>query len=170
MPTNKGSRKSRKSRNSRKKVTRTARDRAMIRKKRRMHRSVREKYGKPDCPHGKIVREGYRAVRNSKKIEVPPGCIKDVGRKGKGKQLFVLDKDVLGKYGYGDVKYTKAETRRRALRRAVKKLREPKPIFRRLIALSTLNKNSNPELSKRFKRDAYWIRETFGLGRLPNRK
>ena len=69
-----------------------------------------------------------------------------------------LDKNVLGKYGY-HVKNTKLKERRKALSKAIKYL-DPLSVSRRLNALYVLNKNTNPELAMRFRRDSKWIKKT----------
>lgn len=73
----------------------------------------------PNCPKGEILRKGYsRKVHTGKTIKVPPTCINDRGKPGKGpKTLPDLDEDYhLGDFGYSTKKSETA--RRKALRDA----------------------------------------------------
>lgn len=65
----------------------------------------------------------------------------------------------LSKYGYEDIMNLKLESRKKALTNAVK-IEGYLPIFRRLIILSTLNKNKNPKLSKRLRIDAKFVKKS----------
>lgn len=136
-------------------------DKEIIELKEKIHSQMREKYGSKKCKPGEILREGYkRKTRSSKKlIEVPPVCIKSQTGKPHGEQLFVLEKDVLAKYGYVDVKSLTKTERQHCLKKALKKLK-PLSLMRRLNALSVLNKDQNPKLSKIFKDDSEWIKTT----------
>lgn len=100
------------------------------------------------CSSGQILRKAYSRksftrsdgtkVRASK---TPAACIKDVGKPGKGKRLFVLRKGTLSKYGYS-TKISK-ESRHIALRKAVDAGSRLVAI-RKLNALAILNKNAHP--------------------------
>ena len=96
---------------------------------------------------GQIKRSGYSTKT------VKPTCIKDRGLSGKGVNLFDLDKDGLSKFGYKDIEDLTQLQRRRALGKAIRKLK-PLSVFRRLIALSTLHRNTNAKLYKIFREDA----------------
>jgi len=122
------------------------------------------------CPKGYILREGYKRESyksHSKKGEpikikeswTKPECIKSqTGKSEKGKKLItIIEKDVLGKYGYDDVKLLSPSERRRALRKAIKEIK-PLSVYRRLVALSTLNKGKDKPLSKILKEDSEWIK------------
>lgn len=122
------------------------------------------------CPKGYILREGYKKESyksHSKKGEpikvkaswTKPECIKSqTGKSEKGKKLItIIEKDVLGKYGYDDVKSLSPSERRRALRKAIKEIK-PLSVYRRLVALSTLNKGKDSSLSKILKEDSEWIK------------
>ena len=109
------------------------------------------------CPRGQILRRSY--VKKSG-IKVQAACIKDLGRKGKGKKLFTLRKGVLSPYGYSVKK--NAISRHRALSMAMKK----KPmtyseVVKRLNALYVLNKNTNPQYAARYRSDMKWIQKTY---------
>lgn len=106
------------------------------------------------CPKGQIKRSGY-STKTGKKVK--PTCIKDRGLPGKGVKLFDLDKDGLSKFGYKDVEGLTQLQRRRAIGKAIRKLK-PLSVFRRLIALSTLHRNINTKLYKIFREDAEWIK------------
>lgn len=58
-----------------------------------------------------------------------------------------------------NVKNLPEDKRHEILQNALTKLK-PLPLSRKLIALSTLNKNVNKKLSKIFKADANWIKTT----------
>lgn len=135
-------------------------DKEIIELKKKIHSQMREKYGSKKCKPGEILREGYkRKTRSNKLIEVPPECIKSRTGKPHGEQKFVLEKDVLAKYGYTDVKSLTKIERQQCLKKALKKLK-PLSLMRRLNALSVLNKDQNPKLSKLFKDDSEWIKTT----------
>jgi hypothetical protein len=122
------------------------------------------------CPRGYIKREGYKKEsykshsKSGKNINVKeswtaPACIKSpLGRSVKGEKLIVLmEKDVLKKYGYDDIVHLTKNERHRALRKAIR-ANKPLSIYRRIIAISTLNKNTNPKLYKILREDAEWIK------------
>ena len=128
------------------------------------------------CSKGEILREGFK--KNSYKshsktgkthkidrnIKVSgswtkPACIKSVtGKSKKGSKLItIMDKDVLGKYGYSNIKSLSKTERHSAIRNALKKIK-PLSVYRRLIALATLNKNKDEELFIILRSDADWIK------------
>jgi len=72
--------------------------------------------------------------------------------------LFKLQKGTLGKFGYHGVRYKKASTRHRALRKAVKRLGFMK-VFKKLNAVALVNRHNNPALAKIFKADRNWVRK-----------
>lgn len=85
------------------------------------------------------------------------------------RQLFVLEKDVLSKFGYCDIKDKTRQERQKALSKALKHIK-PLSLYRRVVALSTLNKNTNPDLAKRFKDDSKWIKTTKEYANRPTAK
>ena len=146
----------------------------------KMHDKAREKFGTPKCAPGEIVREGYHrssfkrssykrsdgtkiAAVDVKPTWVPPTCVPAKGNAAvtgrKGKKLFIMEKDDLSKYGYHDVANTPDVKRHNALKKALEDIK-PLPLFRKLVALSTLTKNTNPELSNTFRADAEWVKTT----------
>jgi hypothetical protein len=138
---------------------RSVEDRKYLSRRKSIQRKASKKFGTPKCGKGEIVREGYRRTSRGKAVWVPPTCIKDVGNPGHGTQLFRLEKDVLAKFGYEDVKSMSEKARHTALNKALKELK-PLSLYRRLVALSTLNKNTNASLSRLFKNDAEWLKST----------
>ena len=144
-----------------------------LEKKEKMHELMREKFPKAaskKCSKGYIKREGYSKksfkshskkgkVITVKGYDVAPGCIKSVtGKSSKGKRLItIMDKDVLGQFGYRDVKSTSQTVRHDALRKALKMIK-PLSVYRRVIALATLNKDDK-KLYKLLRDDAAWIKE-----------
>lgn len=191
-------------------------DREKLLKRAKIQRDVGEKYPKLKCPPGYIERVGYtrrpygRAYVGSGtsvnfthvgSSEVPPTCIIDRGKKGKGqyepnahmgqnnvsrrsrsrnrnsrsgsssiKIPTVLSKGDLKRFGYSNVKNMSVNDRHQALHEAVESYGNPLSIFRKLIVISTMNRNTNPEASKIFHNDAYWLRDQFGLLRTPPRR
>lgn len=115
------------------------------------------------CPKGQILRRGYITKRGSKTIKVPSSCIKAQSQSGKKRsdidKLFVLEKGVLGKFGYEDVRNMSQISRQTSLRSALKDIK-PLSLYRRLNALYVLNKEKNKKLAKIFKNDAEWIKTT----------
>jgi len=142
-------------------------DKLYIKKRKSLQREASSKFGKPKCKKGEIIREGYYRKAHSKnsgktKIDstwVAPTCVEDTGKEGKGEQLFVLEKGVLGKFGYEDVRSMSTTARQSSLRDALKKIK-PLSLYRRLNALYVLNKDKNKNLAKIFKDDAEWIKTT----------
>lgn len=82
-----------------------------------------------------------------------------VRRSKKKSKIIIPDKGLLSRYGYTNVKRLSLKKRHESLRRS---LRENKPlsIYRRLVALSTLTRNINPKLSKKFKKDSKFVKKT----------
>ena len=77
--------------------------------------------------------------------------------KRNSKVRIPLRKDILGKYGYKEVKKSSKVKRHKALHKAINK-EQPLSVYRRLVALSTLNKYKDPALHDKFKDDAEWIK------------
>lgn len=139
----------------------------------KIQKEARKKFSKEvpkSCPNGYILREGYKRdsyKSHSKKgdsIKVKsswtkPECIKSqTGKSEKGEKLIVIiEKDVLGKYGYDKVKSLSPKERRSALRKAISEIK-PLSVYRRLVALSTLNKGKDKGLAKILKEDSEWIK------------
>jgi hypothetical protein len=120
-----------------------------------------KKYGTPKCKSGEIVREGYkRTSKSGKTVLVKAVCVKDVGKKGKQERLFYIEPERLSKYGYDSLETRSDTERHRALKDALASGEKPLSVYRRLIALSTLTKNTNPMLSEIMHNDAGWIQTT----------
>lgn len=163
---------------SQSKMKRTIADQEFIRKREKLHKEARRIFKRTTpskCPRGMIEREGYYRRSTSRKaytrksgqkIEatnvsgawVPPACAPSINREKK-QRLFVLEKDVLKKYGYHNVNSLTIGKRRSALSRALSDI-EPLPLYRRVNALYVLQKNTNPALAAKFKEDAEWIKTT----------
>lgn len=166
---------------------RSIQDKKSLKKKQSINRMMEQKYGTPICKKGEIVRSGYIKKKHSRKsysrkdgskvksasikrTEVPPTCIKDLGTKGKGYKIpTVLEKGVLQKYGYDRIDTLNVQQRHSALSRAVKHI-PPLSLYRKLVILGTLNKNKDPELAKKFRKDADWVKQNFGLLRSQSKK
>lgn len=97
------------------------------------------------------------------KTYVPPvriqarGAAAVTGHKGK-KLIDMSDDKHLGTYGY-HIKEAQT-TRHRALGKAVVHYK-PVPVFRRLVALGTLLKNTEPQLSQRARSDAKFVHNNY---------
>lgn len=168
-------------------VKRSTLDKAQLRKREQIQKKVGSKYGHKQCKPGEMERAGYirgsysRKAYNKKngtnikathvrKSTVPPVCIKRRGASAppgvkKFKIPMVLEKGVLKKAGYEQVTNLSLNDRHSALKRAVNQLKNPLSIYRKLIAVSTLNKNTDPKRSKIFRQDAAWLKEHFGLSK-----
>lgn len=143
-------------------------DKKIMSKKKREHTLTREKFGTPKCNPGEIIKEGYHKKASSKSKTskgtwVAPTCIKAKGsskkRGSKGKKLFRLEQGTLSQFGYHDIKKLSKKDRRNALNRAINEIK-PLSVRRKLIAVSTLQKNTDKKLSKIFKEDAEWVKNT----------
>ncbi len=144
-----------------------------LEKKEKMHKAAMKRFSKEvpkKCPPGQILREGFKKEsykshsKKGKEINVigswtKPECIPSVtGKSTKGPKLItIIEKDVLGKYGYLNIKNLSKGDRHAALRNALKVIK-PLSVYRRIIALSTLNKNKDSELYEILKSDADWIK------------
>lgn len=128
-------------------------------KRRSVHKLAREKFGTPRCSTGEILREGFSRIKNGKTEWIPPTCVADVGEKGKGTQLFMIEPERLRKYGYTDLETRSELARHRALGSAIESGEKPLSVMRRLVALSTVNKNTHPKLAQILREDASWIKE-----------
>lgn len=77
----------------------------------------------------------------------------------KKSKIIINDKGLLSRYGYKNVKKLSLKKRHKSLKKSLKD-NKPLSIYRRLIALSTLMRNTNPKLSKKFKKDAKFVKKT----------
>lgn len=118
------------------------------------------------CPKGQIRRKRYYRSPYTRKSgtrvsgsRVPSACVKDMGLPGKTpKSRRVLPKLTPGrlrKFGYGTKK--SADTRRRAVKKAVKK-DSYASIVRRLVAASNYMKRTAPQSYKAMRSDIKWAR------------
>ena len=108
-----------------------------VQKKESLQKQARAKFPKEasqKCPKGYIMREGYKTgshksqSKSGKKIIIKehwtaPNCIpSQLGRSEKGKKLIVImEKDVLGKYGYENIVSLTRSQRHTALKKAINK-------------------------------------------------
>lgn len=160
---------------------RSTSDKAYLARRARIQKNIRKKYGAPRCRSNEIVREGYtrkgfnrrpftrkdgtkvKATR-VKRAETAPTCVRDVGNVGKGYKIpLVLEKGVLKRAGYDNVKNMSLQDRHTALATANQQIGNPLSLFRKLVVISTMNKNKDPKLAQIFKSDANWVKNNFGL-------
>lgn len=144
---------------------RTNNDKKIMAQEKRKHTIARQKFGTPKCKKGQIIKEGYHRKQSSKSVGywVAPTCImaKGLSRKrgSKGKKLFRLERGTLSQFGYSNVKKLSKKERHQSLKKAINEIK-PVSVRKKLIAISTLQKNINPKMSKIFKEDAEWIKNT----------
>jgi len=116
------------------------------------------------------MREGYYISTHSSHTKsgkttsvkshwVAPGCIESpLGRSTKGAKLITLmEKDVLKPFGYNSIESMSKSARQTALKKAIQTIK-PLSIYRRIIAIATLNKNKDAKLYKILREDADWIK------------
>lgn len=133
-----------------------------LKRKKMSHNIAREKFGIPKCGRDEIVREGFkRNSKSGKKIWVAPTCVPKKGLGLKRESLFYIEPGRLETYGYTDVSSKSDMARHASLSSAVSSGEKPLSLSRRLNALATLTKNTNPRLSSRFKMDSEWVREKY---------
>jgi hypothetical protein len=113
------------------------------------------------------VRKDGTKVKGSRisRTVIAPGCTNARGlskskSSSKSRQLFHLEKGVLGKYGYKNIKQKTIKQRRASLGRALTDGIKPLPLFRRVNALYVLNKNQDPILASKLKKDRDYIKTT----------
>ena len=144
-----------------------------IEKKENIQKQARQKFPEESskiCSKGEIMREGYYIKEHSthtkygKKIQVKkhwvaPGCINSpLGRSTKGSKIItIMEKDVLKPFGYENIEKMSVNDRHSALKKAIKSIK-PLSIYRRIIAIATLNKNKNKNLFDILREDAEWIK------------
>lgn len=164
---------------SQSKLKRSDIDREYLAQREQIQKEARRRFSREmpkKCPPGTVLREGFyrrpthrRAFRRSSGTEVPgtevsgawvpPTCVPSINVQKK-KRLFALERGVLGRYGYEDVKHLSTSERHDALDRALADGIEPLPLLRRVNALYVLNKNKDPELAAKFRSDVGYIRST----------
>ena len=107
---------------------------------------------------------------SNKTLFITPTCIKDRGLKSKNNVIpasiglrFEKESEHFTKYGYTYLTHKNSFIRHLLLKKILKKGFDNKwlPLYRKLILLSTLNKNTNKKLSKIYKIDAYWLKKNY---------
>lgn len=145
-----------------------------LEEEKKMHKKAREMFKgqyPEKCSKGQILREGYKrksyvkTMPNGSRKRIPstwvaPVCIDSAtGKSSKGKKsIVILNDDELKQFGYENVKKLSVADRHKILKKAVKKIK-PISLFRKLIAISTLQKNTDPKLHDIFYKDAYYVRD-----------
>ena len=121
------------------------------------------------CGRGKILRAAYtrRIAHSRKRTHVPAGCIRDVGRPGKGLSsgelgIGKLREGDLAQFGYEHVTSLDAPRRHLALGRAVAKY-GALTVFRKLNAVYVYTRNTAPASSRVFKADRNWVKAYYGV-------
>lgn len=109
------------------------------------------------CPKGQILKKSY-ITKNGAKVHTT--CIKDMGKPGKGPQLFKIpkkDEGLLGDFGY-ELKNSH-EKRIKSIKKSIKENGELK-VLRYLNAIRTLNKSNERNYNK-LDKDVKWIQNKF---------
>ncbi len=141
-------------------------DKKIMAQEKREHTIARQKYGTPECKKGQVVREGYFKSGSKKGYRygtwVAPTCITATGNAKKtgkkGSKLFRVNKGTLSQFGYTNIKQMSKKERRDSLKKAISTI-DPLTVRRKLIAVSTLQKNTNPKLSQMLKDDSEWVKK-----------
>lgn len=144
-----------------------------IEKKESKQKQSRQKFPKQanqNYGSGEIMREGYHIKahdshsKSGEKINikgywVASGCIQSpLGRSTKGNKVIVLmEKNVLKLFGYENIVSISKLKRQIALKKAIQAIK-PLSVYRRIIAIATLNKNKDEKLYKILREDANWIK------------
>lgn len=135
--------------------------REYLAERKKLHQLAREKFGTPKCKKGEIIKEGFkRKSKSGKQVWVQPTCVPAKGKGVKQERLFYLEPGRLSKYGYDEIEGKSDLSRHIALKKAFQSGEKPLSVSRRLNALATLTKNTNPKLSRTFKEDSEWIKLT----------
>jgi len=124
------------------------------------------------CPKGEILRKGYKRGAYTREngtyvhsTIVPPDCVKNQGKPGKGPKLIKINPvdHILSDQGYDKVKDLSLDERHRALKKVITvvgkyygKRQALIYIIKALNARYILTKNTSPESSKVFKEDRNW--------------
>ncbi len=121
------------------------------------------------CPRGTIRRAAYtrRIAHSRRRVHVRAGCIRDVGRPGKGLAsgepgIGRLREGDLAQFGYSHVTTLDAPRRHLALARAVAKY-GALTVFRKLNAVYVYTRNTAPASSRVFKADRNWVQKHYGV-------
>lgn len=135
---------------------------------------LREAYGRKYTSQTlkKGFRKGSKTIKPKKKnlTFVKAACIKDRGLPGKWSDthsevgIGPLKKGTLGQYGYSKVLELSLKKRQNSLKKAIKNM-NALVVWRKLNAIYVYNKNTNPKLSQKFKKDRDWIKNNWSLKR-----
>lgn len=115
--------------------------------------------GGKKCPTGKILRKGYTTRRG---VRVKRSCVKDMGSVGRWQTVKAmigigpLKKGHLKNLGYDATE--SAGPRHEALKKAIKRYGRASTI-RKLNAIATYTKRTNPSRSKTYKRDMRYVQK-----------
>jgi hypothetical protein len=124
----------------------------------------------PACGKGHISRKAFvRYSTSGKRTLVRQGCVRNMGRPGKGLSLTTggpgigpLHKGELAQFGYEKVTSLSVSQRREALRKAVH-IYGSLSVWRKLNAVHVYTRSMSPASSRVFKEDRDWVKTTFGI-------
>jgi len=144
-----------------------------IKKLKKSKNTARKQHGIIKCPPGYIMKEGYVREGYTKKngtkvksVVVKPTCIKKKGLSTKyvppkGKQgIGPLKQGELSIHGYSNVKSLSQTNRRKFLNSAIDE-HGSKMVLKKLSALKTLQKRTNPEAAQIFHDNSKWLRKKY---------
>jgi hypothetical protein len=122
--------------------------------KEKMYRQKQQSKQKSKCSSKKI-----KNGSNVKANWITPGCVSSSSNKKtmKPQLITLMEKDVLEPFGYKHIEFMTLTERKNALKKAIRNIK-PLSIYRRLIAIATLNKNKNSKLYTILRDDAEWIK------------
>jgi hypothetical protein len=124
------------------------------------HRRASKGSSRKSCGKGQILKTGYFMRRGSKRILIKPTCIKKRGSSRRSDvRIPIDDENSLAKYGYVDLKMKSAKQRRIALHKALAHIK-PLSLYRRILAIATLSKNTDPKLNILLISDSDWLKGT----------
>lgn len=134
---------------------------------------ARKVHGTLECPPGYIMKEGYvregYTKKNGTKVKsviVKPTCIKKRGLPNKfvppkGKSgIGPLKQGELSSHGYSNVRSLTQSNRRQFLNSAISE-HGSKMVLKKLSALKTLQKRTNPEAAQIFHDNSKWLRKKY---------
>jgi hypothetical protein len=120
------------------------------------------------CGKGHISRKAFvRYSTSGKRTLVRQGCVRNMGRPGKGLTtggpgIGPLHKGELAQFGYEKVTSLSVSQRREALRKAVH-VYGSLSVWRKLNAVHVYTRFMSPASSRVFKEDRDWVKTTFGI-------
>jgi hypothetical protein len=129
-----------------------------------MHKDLRSAHTRKSSAKRITVKKGrktYTYIRKANTVRVRGTPAYDVGTIGRPKSVIgPLKHGMLTKFGYHPVEAM--TNRHKSLVKAIHVGKEePRAVFRRLMAVSTLTKRMAPRAHRIYKQDAMWVRSKY---------